>query len=87
MYKPIEFQSFSELVHDFVLNYEKLYHKVTKIKARPRLPCRRICAGTGLTPATSAPGLGSPLPHLRRDWAHPAHICSSAGAGRACRAQ
>ncbi len=20
---------------------------------------------------TSAPGLGSPLPHLRRDWAHP----------------
>ena len=22
-------------------------------------------------PATSAPGLGSPLPHLRRDWAHP----------------
>ena len=55
MYKPIEFQSFSELVHDFVLNYEKLYHKVTKIKARPRLPfpaprCRRICAGAGLTP-------------------------------------
>jgi hypothetical protein len=30
-----------------------------------------ICAGTGLTPATSAPGPGSPLPHLRRDWAHP----------------
>jgi hypothetical protein len=29
------------------------------------------CATTGLTPATSAPGLGSPLPHLRRDWAHP----------------
>ncbi len=26
-----------------------------------------IYAGTGLTPATSAPGLGSPLPHLRRD--------------------
>ncbi len=25
-----------------------------------------MCAGTGLTPATSAPGLGSPLPHLRR---------------------
>ena len=26
-----------------------------------------ICAGTGLTPATSAPGLGSRLPHLHRD--------------------
>jgi hypothetical protein len=25
------------------------------------------CVGTGLTPATSAPGLGSPQPHLRRD--------------------
>jgi hypothetical protein len=41
---------------------------------------------TGLTPATSAPGLGSPLPHLQRDWgstlprlsrgwAYPCHIC------------
>jgi hypothetical protein len=29
-------------------------------------PCH-ICIGTGLTPATSAPGLGSPLPHLHRD--------------------
>ena len=29
-------------------------------------PCH-ICAGTGLIPATSAPGLGSPLPHLHRD--------------------
>ena len=26
-----------------------------------------ICAGTGLALATSAPGLGSPLPHLHRD--------------------
>ena len=26
-----------------------------------------ICTRTGLTPATSAPGLGSPLPHLHRD--------------------
>ncbi len=33
-----------------------------------------ICAGTGPTPATSAPGLGSPWPHRRRDWAHPGHI-------------
>jgi hypothetical protein len=40
--------------------------------------------------ATSAPGLGSPrphlhwgrgsfLPHLRRDWARPAHICAGTG--------
>ena len=25
---------------------------------------------------TSAPGLRSPLPHLRRDWAHPCRICT-----------
>ena len=29
--------------------------------------------------ATSAPGLGSPLPHLRRDWARPCHICAGTG--------
>jgi len=44
---------------------------------------------TGLTPATSAPGLGSPLhigaatasppPHLHWDWARPCHICSGTG--------
>jgi hypothetical protein len=28
-----------------------------------------IGTGTGLTPATSAPGLGPPHPHLHRDWA------------------
>ena len=33
-------------------------------------PCH-MCIETGLAPATSALGLGSPLPHLRRDWAHP----------------
>ena len=32
-----------------------------------------ICTGTGLAPATSAPGPGSPLPHLHRDGAHPSH--------------
>jgi hypothetical protein len=26
-----------------------------------------------------APGLGSPLPHLHRDWAHPCHICTGTG--------
>jgi hypothetical protein len=41
--------------------------------------CAHIGAGTGLTPPTSAPGLGSPRPHLRRDWAHPAHICARTG--------
>ena len=41
-------------------------------------PCH-ICAGTGLTPATSAPGPGSVLPHRRRDRAHPAHICAGTG--------
>ena len=25
------------------------------------------------------PGLGSPLPHLRWDWAHPCHICTGTG--------
>ncbi len=38
-----------------------------------------ICAGTGLIAARSVPGLGSPLPHLRRDWAHPCQICAGTG--------
>jgi hypothetical protein len=42
-----------------------------------RTGCGRCC--TGLAPATSAPGLGSPLPHLRRDWAHPSHIRAGTG--------
>ena len=29
--------------------------------------------------STSAPGLGSRLPHLYRDWAHPCHICTGTG--------
>ena len=33
----------------------------------------------GISAATSAPGLGSPLPHLHRDWAHPGHICTGTG--------
>ena len=43
-----------------------------------RIRCH-IRARTGLTPATSAPGLGPPLPHLRRDWAHPCHIGTATG--------
>ena len=44
----------------------------TPLKNRVKVSQRRchICAGTGLTPATSAPGLGSPLPRLHRNWAH-----------------
>jgi hypothetical protein len=38
-----------------------------------------IRAGTGLTPATSAPALGSPLSLPRRDWAHPSHIRAGTG--------
>ena len=49
-----------------------------------------ICTGTWLTPATSALGLGSPLPtsapglgsprlHLHWDWNHPAHIAPGLG--------
>ena len=36
----------------------------------------RICTGARPTSPTSAPGLGSPLPHLHQDWAH---ICSGTG--------
>jgi hypothetical protein len=38
-------------------------------------PCN-ICAGTGPTPPTSAPGPSSHLPHLHRDRARLAHICT-----------
>ncbi len=53
-------------------------------KARPPhrvFTCTWQCAfaGTGPTPATSAPGLGSPLPRLHLDWAHPCHICTGNG--------
>ena len=36
---------------------------------------RHVCAATGLTPATSAPGLGSLLPHLRRGGLRGPHRC------------
>jgi hypothetical protein len=36
-----------------------------------------ICAGTGPTAATSAPGLGRPLPHLHQDWADRCRIMTS----------
>ena len=37
------------------------------------------CDDGGLTPATSALGLGPPLPHLQRDWARRCHICTGTG--------
>jgi hypothetical protein len=45
-------------------------------KARHAAPSH-ICAGTGLAHATSAPGLGSPTPHLLRD---SASLCTRTGA-------
>ena len=39
-----------------------------------RAGAQRRCPRT-----TSAPGLGSPLPHLHRDWARPCHICTGTG--------
>ncbi len=33
--------------------------------------------------ATSGPGLGSPLPHLHRDWACPSHVCTGTRLTRA----
>jgi hypothetical protein len=38
-----------------------------------------ILPGQGSSPAASAARLGSPRPHLHRDWAHPAHICTGTG--------
>jgi hypothetical protein len=40
---------------------------------------RPHCDGTKLSPATSASGPGSPLPHLHRDRAHPCRICTGTG--------
>ncbi len=44
----------------------------------PLRPCH-ICIGTGLGPATFAPGLCSPLAHLQRHLAHLSHICTGTG--------
>ena len=46
------------------------------IRALPSLISLSSFLHGGFTRATSAPGLGSPLPHLRRDWAHRCHICT-----------
>jgi hypothetical protein len=43
----------------------------------------QICM-TERSPATSAPGLGSPLSHLHRDWAHLSHMCATERAPHTC---
>ncbi len=43
-----------------------------------RLPLPHL-HGPEYTAAASAPGLGSPLPHLHRDWARPRRICTGIG--------
>ncbi len=50
--------------------------------ARPSLLSRAPRRAAAGRPPTSAPGRGSPLPHLRRDWAHPRHICAGTGLAR-----
>ena len=46
-----------------------LTHTVRGLTPATSAPGLRRCVGSPL--AASAPGLGSPLPHLHRDWAHP----------------
>jgi hypothetical protein len=53
-----------------------------------RVACRgahpsHICPRTRLGPATSAPGLGSPLTHLHRDWPQPLQHLHGTGLGPA----
>ena len=50
------------------------------VSAALRLQRRRhSCTGTDLAAATSAPGPGSPQPHLHRDRARRSHICTGTG--------
>jgi len=54
-----------------------------------RLTPATSAPGLGSLSATSAPGLGSPLPHLHRDWAHLLPVCTAAArscASRPCNA-
>ena len=62
-----------------------------------RMPPTSAPGMNGATPAKSLPGLGSPChitsapgtgstrPHLKRDWAHPYHICTGTGPTPAAR--
>jgi hypothetical protein len=55
-------------------NYELTYATPVPHLHRDWAHRCHICTGAGLTPATSAPELGSPRPHPHRDWAQPGHI-------------
>jgi hypothetical protein len=62
---------------DFVLFAEEELPRVLGLTFGPNAPTdwRKVRS----PPPTSAPGLGSPLPHLRPDRAHPCHICARTG--------
>jgi hypothetical protein len=50
------------------------------LRASATLRAPRDSRSWSAFPPTSAPGLGSPNPHLRRDWAQPpCHICTRTG--------
>ncbi len=53
------------------------------IRAGTGLTPSHICAGAARTRATSAPGLGSAVPHLRRDWGGVHTAAGSANCRRA----
>ena len=61
----------SERVHRFVLQTDSLL----ALAERGRGATFKV----GSPAAASAPALGSPLPHLHRDWAHPCHVCTGTG--------
>jgi hypothetical protein len=46
-----------------------LHRPIADLQQRDWAHPRHICTGIGLAAATSAPGLGSPMRHLHRDWA------------------
>jgi hypothetical protein len=55
------------------------YSRTRKTALSTSLSHRSACScatRTGLAPATAARGLGSPLPHPHRDWAHLCHMCT-----------
>ena len=73
-------------------SFVDLVNKECKLQVKPGtlhpsapVPCCRREPSRPPAPATSAPGLGSPVPHLHRDWAHPCHICVGTGRRRARR--
>jgi hypothetical protein len=55
-------------------------HRTAPHRTAPHAVAGRDSFGAHDGTATSAPGPGSPLPHLHRDWARPGgHICTRTG--------